>query len=246
MNTLKLYITVVVLGVSVLAGAANPDIWTGNKKPTFLQNWTFNASTGFTSFFGDLSYYDNDVFGKLKYESKQSYSGMVIKHFGAAFGLGAQVMFGGFCNESSNSMSFKTRIFEYNLQFRINAIRLLKGYDTKFGIIGFLGMGQFISKTEMILDAEGVREGFKRQTGVPEFVYFFGGGVTYRVSPRISIMSELSIRQAQNDMLDNYLASNNYDYYSHLSIGICYHIKNLFMFSKEKYYLTKLVRTVYR
>jgi hypothetical protein len=55
---------------------------------------------------------------------------------------------------------------------------------------------------------------------VPEFVYFFGGGIAYRISKYTSLSIDLAIRQCQTDRLDDYITNGDFDYYSYLSIGI--------------------------
>jgi len=71
-------------------------------------------------------------------------------------------------------------------------------------------------------------------TGVPEFNNFFGGGLYFKVSDQIRITADLSIRQAQNDNIDKYLASGNFDYYSLLSFGVTYSIGRIFAPSRDE------------
>jgi hypothetical protein len=57
-------------------------------------------------------------------------------------------------------------------------------------------------------------------------VYFFGGGFYYNINDNTGITLDLSIRQCQNDKLDNEYKNNNYDYYSYLGIGIIYYLQS--------------------
>jgi hypothetical protein len=62
-------------------------------------------------------------------------------------------------------------------------------------------------------------------------MYFFGAGLSYKVTDNIGITVDVAMRQAQNDYLDDFVMNDNNDYYSYLSIGGTYYIDS---FKKSK------------
>ena len=70
--------------------------------------------------------------------------------------------------------------------------------------------------------------------GTPEFVYFFGGTFSYKLNERFKATADLSIRQAQNDNIDKYIASKDYDYYSWFAVGITWMINSTFSVKRYK------------
>lgn len=57
---------------------------------------------------------------------------------------------------------------------------------------------------------------------MPEFVYFYGAGMHYHLGDNFAITMDLTMHHAQNDRLDDLVKNNDYDYYSHFSIGLTY------------------------
>jgi hypothetical protein len=224
MNLKCFYILVVMLLTQSIA-SANLNGWSGRTSSPFLSNWSFGIHGGFTSYYGDLSLHDGHYFNKLIYESKPAFGIAVTKHLTPVFGIATQIFYGGFKSDNSSQHSFSTDIFEYNLQVRVDAVELFSpGNIARFRVQGFAGVGQFFYRATQFNNHEGEISEIVHNTGVPEFVLFFGGGLSYQITSRISISSEIAIRQAQNDKLDNFVKSENFDYYSFLSFGITYFI----------------------
>ncbi len=229
MKTITVFISVLLIGISVSSLASNPHAWSGEKKRTVWKNWSLSVNAGVTSYFGDLSKYDNDVFGKLRYESEPAFSVMLNKQFGGAFGVGGQLLYGGLSNQRSEISDFRTDFMEYNVQARLDIIDVINGPDpSDFGLTLFAGVGQFLFKTTDYTYNEGDSRRNIHSTGVPEFVYFGGGELSYALNERIAVTLDLAVRQAQNDKLDNMVRGDDFDYYSFTSIGITYRFKDLF------------------
>ena len=95
----------------------------------------------------------------------------------------------------------------------------------KFGFIGYAGIGNFLFNTTKITITEENHETTTHKSRVPEFLYFFGGGFSYKVSDSYSVTADLALRQCQNDKLDDVVANNDFDYYSFINIGLTYFIK---------------------
>jgi hypothetical protein len=199
--------------------------WGGLKPNGFWDHWSVNANAGFTSYYGDLSYHDSEVSGKLNNESGPAYGLMITKHFNKLFGISGELIYGNIKGGNNKNISFKTQLAEYNIQARLDFIRLMfPNRSPKFGIEGHAGIGQFLFKsTKYELKGENETTNI-HETGVPEFVYFYGAGMHYHVGHSFALIMEMSLHHAQNDKLDNLVKNNDFDYYSYLSIGVTYYI----------------------
>ena len=227
--SLKRYITGLLIILAFLSGGRGiSQSWKEETEPAILKDWAVNLSVGFTSYYGDLSTHDDEFFGKLHHESGPAYSLLVKKQIGRKVSVAGQLISGNLRWNPDNA-SMKTSLFEYNLQGRINLVELLSSHKIyrKFGLTVYAGVGNFIFSTEIKRYYDGQESSEQHSTRVPEFVYFFGGGIAYDLSPRISITSELSIRQCQNDKVDITVDNGDFDYYSFLSFGITYRIFSL-------------------
>lgn len=201
--------------------------WGGMNPNGFWDHWSVNANIGLTSYFGDLSYHDSDISGKLNYESGTAYGIRITKHFNKLFGISGQLIYGSIKGGNNKNISFKTQLAEYNLQARLDFIRLMSSNPTpKFGLEGFVGFGQYLFKATKYEIVEGENKTSIHDTRVPEFVYFVGAGAHYHLDESFAFTADLSLHQAQNDKLDNFVKNNNYDYYSYLSIGVTYYINS--------------------
>ena len=208
--------------------SSRPDEWGGTKGRVLLENWSVNLNVGFTSYFGDLSQYDLYVINKLMVESKPAFGIKLTKHI-KNFGISGQVIYGGFKSNYRPEQSFETRLVEYSLQAGLEVLCLImSGRSLDYGLNIFVGAGQFIFRTTQFVSNDGLQYSENGGTGIPEFVYFFGSGLYYNVSDRIGITADLSIRQAQNDNIDKYLANGDFDYYSLLSFGVTFSIGKIY------------------
>jgi hypothetical protein len=201
--------------------------WGGEKPKGFWDHWSVNANIGFTSYFGDLSYYDTDITRKLSAESGTAVGVMVTKHFNKLIGVSGELIYGDFKGGNNKNISFKTELLEYNIQARLDFIRLiLPNRSPKFGIEGHAGVGHLLFKSTSFEISEGDEKRNIYDTGVPEFVWFFGAGAHYHIGNNFAITAEISLHNAQNDKLDNLVKNNDFDYYSYLSLGLTYYIDN--------------------
>jgi len=200
--------------------------WGGEKPTALFSKWSINFSGGFTSYFGDLSLHDLDIGAKLTRESGNAFSIIVTKNiWGDAFGLSGQILTGKLEGRKQN-ISFKADLFEYNLHARIDFLEIISRQKSKpFGLVGYAGVGQFLFKTRKVIVDEGIVRNFIHDDRTPEFVFFFGGGIYYKIKESFSITADVALRQCQNDRLDDYVKNNDFDYYSYISIGISYHIE---------------------
>jgi len=189
----------------------------------FWKVWSINVNAGLNSFHGDLSSFDNSYFEKLANESGPAIGIQVNKHIDRVFSISGQVLMGKLKGSAANA-SFKSNILEYNLHLRINVLGLFfPKNSTKYGLNGFVGIGQFWFDSEQQRYNEGNITTYTHSARVPELVYFFGGGIYYNISDNFGVTVDLSIRQCQNDKLDVEADNNDFDYYSYLGFGIIYY-----------------------
>jgi len=224
---IKLLLAVVLITTLVIPYTTSAQGWSGRWKPGFWDMWSISVNAGQTSFFGDLSLYDTDIVGKLTNESGPAFSGIFSKHFNDKFSIGGQLLYGNL--KGANAVSaFDASVMELNLQGKVNLLNLIIPDNmSDFDITMYGGIGQFTFKSiQYSLKEAG--ETSTEDTGTPEFVYFVGMGLEYKIGDRIGINVDMSMRQAQNDKLDDLAKNDNFDYYSYVSIGVTYYIESLF------------------
>lgn len=192
-----------------------------------LKNWEVNVNAGLFSYFGDISGFDSDFVGKLNQESSFAGGLAVSKNLNSVVKLSGQVIVGKLKGVKEN-ISISSEILEYNMQARFDIIRIAN-YNThsnlRFDI--YVGIGNFLFNTTRYEYLEGQTRTYYTKARVPEFLYLFGSSLSYNISPKMAISADLSIRQCQNDKIDDYVANGDFDYYSYLNIGITYKIFRL-------------------
>jgi len=223
--SLKIFPAVLLMGI--FTQSVQSQNWEGMRKTGFWERWAITANLGYTSYYGDLSLYDEEIAGKITHESGPAYGATVSKYLNNIIGLSGQVLVGNL-KGSKQDISFKTNLIEYNLQFRVNFVNLINNKKNhKIGILGFAGVGQFLFTTTVDKDVEGKISSNSYSSGVPELVIFAGGGVHYILGSNYSLSAGLSLRQSQNDKLDGIKKNKDYDYYTYLNVGLTYYIPTL-------------------
>ena len=208
---------------------ANPHMWSGTSPGKFWNNWAINLNGGYTSYFGDLSIYDSDILNKIKFESKPAIGFSLTKYITDDIGISGQLLYGGLKSQYTDNLFFETNFFEYNFQLRVDLLNLfVKKNNTGIGVIAFGGIGHFMFNAVKYQYKEGRLNEYPHKTRTPEFVYFLGGGLEYSISNRFSINIDAALKQANNDRIDNEVRQNNNDFYSYISVGVTYHIFQLF------------------
>lgn len=210
--------------------------WGGKRSAGFLDSWAINANVGLTSFFGDLSTFDTEISKKITQESGPAYGLIATKYIlGDKIGFSGQLLFGSFKGaNTTNSINFESKFSEYNLHARFNLINIFSPYNmSKMGLELMGGLGQFTFKTTQYDRSKEDLQVNIEDTGTPEFVYFFGAGLFYKVTDKIRITADFSMRQAGNDKLDDLTKNDNNDYYSFVSVGLTYYI---YSFKKASVY----------
>jgi hypothetical protein len=222
---IKLFILVVCL---IMHSFSYCQEWGGEDDRSIWSNWQVSVNGGVTSFFGDLSIYDSDVFRKINLESHGAWSIVCVKSlFTNKVSLGGQFLVGNL-QGSKKSIAFMSEVYEYNFHLKFDFSELwFNGKPHLLGIAGFGGIGQFFFKASRFNYSEGLTQKITDRSHVPEFVFFFGGSVYYRISPSIALNAELSLHQCRTDRLDNLAQGKRFDYFSNLEAGIFYYIRSL-------------------
>lgn len=215
------YVVLLVLFLPISSFAQE---WGGTKPIGFWDHWSINVNAGLNSYFGDLSYYDTDINGKISNESGFGLGGLLTKHVTNKFSISGELLLGDFKGGNTNNNSFKTKFFEYSLQVRLDLIRVfISNSNPKFGIEGFAGLGQLWFNVAHKEYNEGNPISSEYKSSSPEFIYYAGLGMHYHVAERIAISSSFSLRQIKNDRFDNLVKNNDFDLYSYLSVGLTYY-----------------------
>lgn len=218
---------ILILGLLFILQSLEAQDWRIGPKVALKNQWDINVNAGLASFYGDISSYDNNYIGKLKYESGFATSIIVTKRFSDVFGISGQVLTGKTIGRKNN-ITIQTRILEYNMHLRIDLVQLFTNNSkSRLKIDAYCGIGNFIFESVREEFVEGEQMITEHSARVPEFLFILGSGLSYDLSQKISINSEISIKQCQNDKVDILVAGVDYDYYSYLSFGITYHIRSL-------------------
>jgi hypothetical protein len=196
------------------------------KITVLFKNWSVNVNGGQTSFFGEVSLYDDELSEKLSKEGSWAYGFILSRQITPVFDLSGQILFGTLKGANTRS-TFKAEIMEYTLNTTINFVNLLMpDNDARFFLYGKLGAGQFQFKSTLIFDDSEKPEKYVESES-PEFLYILGGGAYYKFNHSFEVNAEATARLVNNDKLDG--TSNNKgddDYYSYISIGVTYRINN--------------------
>lgn len=215
--------------------AGGPDEWKGSRGKIMLQNWSVNLNIGLTSYYGDLSQYDVFFPKKMLFESLPAFGFKLTKYLHPLFGISGQVIYGGFRSDYLPEHPFKTRLLEYNFQLNTDIMVLaFPGKLMDYGLEIYAGMGQFLFHTTVVSSNGDQQEPAFFANSTPEFVYFCGGELYYKINQRFRMTADLAIRQAQNDNIDKYIAGSDFDYYSWFSVGLSWSINSTFSVKRYK------------
>lgn len=223
-----MYSIVGILFIIIETNGSNPDEWSGPRESILLSHWSVNLNIGCTSYFGDLSQYDLKPMRKLFNEGKLAY-GLKLSRQIKFFKVSGQVIYGGFKSNYKPEHSFKTNMLEYSIQTGVNLLPIIfKQRLKKFGLEVYVGIGQFIFNTSVNNYNDGQQVAGSYSTGVPEFVYFFGGELSIFLAKQLWFTTNLAVRQVQNDNMDKYIAKKDFDYYSLFNVGVTYYFGKLY------------------
>lgn len=222
------YILSIVFLMLLFPVEGEAQLWANKKKKDFnlWTDWNFNVNFGQTSFYGDVSLYDDNFSEKLSKESDWAYGVIVRKEINPVMAFGVQVLSGKLKGENKRAF-FEGEILEYNLNGTINVVNLLLPYNNSpFFLYGVVGIGQFLFNSKKVLVNTPTQEIETEDTGVPEFVYMFGSEGVFRINHFLDINAGIVLRQARNDKIDVTKNKDDWDYYSYLFAGVTYNLRD--------------------
>lgn len=229
---LLLFITFIITLGQIFGQAPNNKIKNPVKK-----NWEINVNAGLFSYFGDISGYDSDFVEKLNQESSFAGGFIVSKNVSSEVRLAGQLIVGKLKGQKNN-MSFSSEILEYNFQVRFDILKIANAKrlsNLRFEL--YAGVGNFLFNSTRYEYIEGTTNVYETKARVPEFLYLIGTSLSYDISTKMAISADFSLRQCQNDKVDDMVVNDDFDYYSYLNIGISYKIfrTNKDLDSRAKY-----------
>jgi hypothetical protein len=179
-----------------------------------------NLNGGITSYFGDLSLYDKAPLEKIAYESLPGFGIIANLQLTKTYGISGQFLLGNIHAEK-DTVTFQASLMEYNFHGRIDLLNFFRiRHNPDFGLEGYAGLGQFFYTVEKEIRYSDRTENSTRDVSVPEFVYFLGGGLSYRTTKYTTITLDIALRQCQTDLLDDRVSNGDFDYYSYISLGV--------------------------
>ena len=195
------------------------------KMQGWMKNWSININGGKTTFFGDVSLYDDEFSEKLRKESSWAYGFILSRQMSPVIGLSGQMIFGSLVGTNSKSR-FEADIMEYSFSMTFNLLNILiPKNDAHFFPYIKAGMGQFKYKSTLSYNDPNLDDRVV-DTDSPEFMYIFGAGAYYKTNHTFDINLEITSRLIYNDRLDGTKSNKDYDYYAYLSLGLTYKINN--------------------
>ncbi len=200
------------------------------KPPNFwsklAKNWSVNVNGGRTSFFGDVSLYDEEFSEKMSKEGSWAYGAGVYRQLTPIFALGGDILIGQLAGSNSRS-KFTSNIKEATVNLTVNMVNLfIPDNNARFIPYAKFGMGQFTYDTKLIFDDPNKADIISASES-PEFLYLFGGGAYYIISHSFDVNLEMMGRRMNNDKIDGTTNKKDDDYYSYFSIGFTYNINNV-------------------
>lgn len=199
------------------------------KPPTvfsrMLEGWSINVNGGRTSFFGDVSLYDEQFDEKMTKEGSWACGVGIARQLTYVFSIEGQAVFGQLAGSNSKS-EFLSNINEYSVQLTADLVNMLIP-DNRASLHPYakLGMGQFNFNTALkYYDPN--KANIVVESTTPEFVYLFGGGAFYILSNSFDLNAEFLARRMNNDRIDGTPNKEDDDYYSYFSVGVVFKINN--------------------
>ncbi len=200
--------------------------WEDQHKDLNDRDIELTVYAGMSSYYGDLSIYDNNYFDKLSYESGFSGGLILTKRLAPQIGVSGQLL-AGKINARKGNVSFESTIVEYNLHVRLDMLKVFSKYSkTKIKWDVLFGFGNILFNSTKTTALEGENQVEEHKARVPELVFFGGTGLSYRLNEKIGINAEISIHQFQNDKIDITVSGTDFDYFSLLNFGFTYYFRS--------------------
>ena len=199
----------------------------GYKWSNLLKHWSVGASIGQSSFYGDVSLYDNELADKLSKEGSWSYGFKLTRQLTPVIGLQGQLLLGKLKGKNSVS-NFEANIKQATLNITLNFVNLLlPGNDSRFFFLAKVGLGEYIFDSRLWYNDPNKAD-IVITPNTPEFLFLLGPAMYYKISNSFDVNADFDVQWAKNDKLDGTTNNNkDDDYYTYLSVGITYKINNI-------------------
>lgn len=196
--------------------------------------WSLTLQGGTMQFYGDVSY--NTFFPGSRKGKELSLCGHIAinKQFTRLFGVQAQFLIGNLASEEEKQNEyFKSELFNYNINAHISTSNLLfpnkqNKWLNHYFIVG-LGMTHYRTirsnlTTGAYINSMGYSDnGLTKEKMVRESVANIGQAVKFRLSDRIDLVIETTIKSTPMDNMDAlYVHLSELDKYGYITIGITY------------------------
>lgn len=204
-------------------------------KYSFLSHWYISANGGVSYSHGDVTkYFDFPEWPDFKNISPGG--GLKFgRQFTPIFGLNL-ALYRGFLKGANNyGASFESDLYDYSLNGTVNFNQLSGIFqDSKFNLSAHVGIGQVHYKAK-IIDENGTNwygydnspEEF-RGSGIKgrliELIIPFGVEMDYKISDKLFINADFTLKIVNSDLLDGRAAGAKNDWYNFSSLGLRYNI----------------------
>ncbi|NOX48799.1 MAG: hypothetical protein GXO89_17690 [Chlorobi bacterium] len=197
------------------------------KWSNLLKHWSIGTSIGQTSFYGDVSLYDNELSDKLSKEGSWSNGFKLARQLTPVIGLQGQLLLGKLKGKNSVS-NFEANIKQVSVNFTLNFVNLLlPGNDSRFFILAKIGLGEYVFDSRLMFNDPNKAD-ITINPKTPEFLFLLGPAIYYKISNSFDVNADLDVQWANNDKLDGTTNNNkDDDYYTFLSVGVTYKINNI-------------------
>ena len=194
----------------------------------FGEGWSVNLSAGLTSFFGDLSVYDDNIPKKFSEESDIGGGIIISKKISNTFSLSGQILYGGLKGTKETSdIYFIGSVIESSFVGFVNLTQIFfpGNPNRKLNAYGTLGIGLGSVKSKLYdLKTDSLIKEFGYGTKTIETIIPLGARFAYSLNNSFDLTFDISIRRIDTDKLDTQIGNNNRDYFSYFAFGITYNL----------------------
>ncbi|MEA3505252.1 MAG: outer membrane beta-barrel protein [Bacteroidota bacterium] len=193
--------------------------------------WSMQLAFGPNIAFTDIKQYDYYPVTNYNNEWRFATSLTIQRDFGDIFSLRGQLLYGKLAGTKRvTNRYFEADLFDYSLQTTINFNNLFRStnQNSPLNIYGIAGIGLSNWKTKLknlnddnIIGGNGsANVGMLKMT--TEAFIPLGVGISYRISDKIDLNAESTMRITNSDLLDATDSGSKFDMYSYTSLGITY------------------------
>jgi len=203
------------------------------------RNWSVQATGGYGMYFGDLSQFDEDPFGKLSHESKPS-AGLILSNKFLPF-MALQGRFNFFSYKAENTL-FNRRLDGHawfgGLNVLVDLVNLMAfpdELDPDVYLYLTAGAGLIRMRPKLYNLENGDPLQSVRVQRKAEIETYFGLGANKYLSDHWDLIFEITLNKINTDLLDGIVKTSQNDYLVYTSLGIKYNLPDLLTYTKMKY-----------